>query len=144
MSIDVLGRVVEVASGQPLDRFLADEIFTPLGMRETGLHVRPEMTGRVPVLYVQGADGKLQGTEPLLEPSYLPTSRFLSGGGGLLSTPADYLRFAQMILNGGELEGRRILERRTVAQLVRNHLPPALTPIESPLTPTGSDRNSRW
>ncbi len=137
MSIDVLGRVVEVASGRPLDRFLEDEIFAPLGMKETGFHVRPEMTGRVPVLYVQGADGKLQAMEPLLDPSYLPTSRFLSGGGGLLSTPADYLRFAQMILNRGELDGRRILERGTVALLTRNHLPPALTPIESPLVGQG-------
>jgi len=137
MSIDVLGRVVEVASGRPLDRFLQEEVFAPLGMTETGFHVRPEMAGRIPVLYSQGPDGKLLATEPLLDPSYLPGARFLSGGGGLLSTPADYLRFAQMILNGGELDGRRMLKRETVALLTRNHLPPSLTPIESPLVGQG-------
>lgn len=77
VSIDVLGRVVEVASGRPLDQFLDDEIFGPLGMRETGFHVRPAMEGRIPVLYTRGTDGRLNPEEPLLEESYLPTGRFL-------------------------------------------------------------------
>ncbi|MFN0181214.1 MAG: serine hydrolase domain-containing protein [Gemmatimonadales bacterium] len=133
VSIDLLGRVIEVASGQPLDRFLHAEIFTPLGMRETGFRVRPEMEGRIPVLYTRGPDGRLRPNPQLLADGYQPTSQFLSGGGGLLSTPADYLRFAQMLLNGGELDGRRVLTRESVAQMTRNHLAPTLTPIAGPI-----------
>ena len=137
MAIDVLGRVVEVASGRPLDRFLTEEIFTPLGMRETAFHLEPGMTGRVPVLYGPGTDGKLEASQPLLDPSYLPGGRLLSGGSGLLSTAADYVRFAQMILNRGTLDGQRILTPESVRLLTTNHLPPTLTPIESPLVGHG-------
>jgi CubicO group peptidase (beta-lactamase class C family) len=133
MSIDVLGRVVEVASGRPLDRFLSEEVFAPLVMRETVFHVRPEMDGRIPILYSPSPDGRLRADTPFLAGIYLPSARFLSGGGGLLSTPADYLRFAQMLLNGGELEGRRVLTRESVALLMRNHLSASLTPIVSPM-----------
>jgi CubicO group peptidase (beta-lactamase class C family) len=133
VSIDLAGRVVEVASGRPLDRYLAEEFFGPLGMRETGFRFRPETRDRVPTLYTAGPDGRLEPGPASLDESYLPTSRFLSGGGGLLSTPADYLRFAQMLLNRGELHGRRILSRESVARMMRNHLPPGLTPLSSPL-----------
>jgi len=133
VATDVLGRVIEVASGRSLDHFLDDEIFAPLAMRETAFHVRPEMEGRIPVLYSRGPDGHLRAAAQLLSPGYRPDGRFLSGGGGLLSTPADYLRFAQMLLNGGELDGRRVVRRESVADIMRNHLSPALTPIVSPM-----------
>jgi CubicO group peptidase (beta-lactamase class C family) len=133
MSIDVLGAVVEVASKRTLDKYLNEEIFAPLDMRETGFRVTPAMEGRIPVLYSRGADGRLRAAAQLVGAQYQPTSVFLGGGGGLLSTPADYLRFAQMLLNGGELDGRRILSRESVASIMRNHLPADLTPIESPL-----------
>jgi len=130
VSIDLLGRVIEVASGQSLDRFLENEIFLPLGMRETGFRVRPDLAARMPVLYSPGPDGRRRPNGPAMDDGYQSTSRFLSGGGGLLSTPADYLRFAQMLLNGGELDGRRVLRRESVALMTRNHLAPALTPID--------------
>jgi CubicO group peptidase (beta-lactamase class C family) len=133
MAIDVLGRVLEVASGRRLDQFLSQEIFTPLGMRQTAFHARRDMDGLIPVLYSRGVDGRLHPDAQLLNAIYLPTGRFLSGGGGLLSTPADYLRFAQMLLNGGELNGHRVLTRESVALMMRNHLSPALTPIVSPI-----------
>lgn len=133
MAIDVLGRIVEVASGRPLDQFLQQEIFSPLGMRETSMHVLPAMEGRIPVLYSRGPNGALRPAAQLLAANFQPSGRFLSGGGGLLSTPADYLRFAQMLLNGGELDGTRILNRESVSMMTRNLLPPSLTPIVSPM-----------
>ncbi|MEK7403266.1 MAG: serine hydrolase domain-containing protein [Gemmatimonadota bacterium] len=133
MSIDVLGAVVEVASKRTLDRYLDEEVFAPLGMRETAFRITPAMEGRIPVLYSRGPDGRLRAAAQLVGAQYQPTSVFLGGGGGLLSTPADYLRFAQMLLNGGELDGRRILSQESVASMMRNHLPAALTPIDSPM-----------
>ena len=133
MAIDVLGRVVEVASGQTLDDFLRQEIFAPLDMHETAFHVLPAMDGRIPTLYSPDSKGTLRASTTLLSPEFLPSGRFLSGGGGLLSTPADYLRFAQMLLNGGTLSGHRVLTRESVATIMRNHLPPSLTPIASPI-----------
>ncbi len=129
VAIDVLGRVIEVASGVTLDRFLDRELFTPVGMRETSFHVQPHMDGRIPVAYSLDANRKLVPGASLLSPGFLPAGKFLSGGGGLLSTTADYLRFAQMLLNGGELDGRRVLSRESVASMTRNHLAPALVPI---------------
>jgi CubicO group peptidase (beta-lactamase class C family) len=133
MSIDVLGAVIEIASGRPLDVYLDQEIFAPLGMRETAFHITPAMEGRVPVLYSRGANNSLRAAAELIGTSYRPTSRLLSGGGGLLSTPSDYLRFAQMILNGGDLDGERILSRESIAAMTRNHLASGLSPIESPM-----------
>ena len=136
MSMDVLGRVVEVASGTTFDRYLAEELFTPLGMRETGFHVTPTMQGRLVTVYARGPGGTLLPDKALVGPEYSADGKLLSGGGGLLSTVSDYLRFAQMLLNGGELDGRRVLKRETVATMMRNHLPAALSPITPP--PLGS------
>jgi CubicO group peptidase (beta-lactamase class C family) len=128
IGIDVLGRVVEVASGKSFDRYLEEEVFAPLGMRDTGFHYRPGTEARVAPIYGRGPDGKLQVVQDFCsDPS--PGSKWLSGGGGLLSTPADYLRFTQMLLNGGELDGRRILRRQTVALMLKNELPPAVARI---------------
>lgn len=128
-AIDVLGRIVEVVSGTTFDRFLDSALFQPLGMRMTGFHATPAMQARVIPAYARGRDGKLHALSPLLSPEYTPAGRLLSGGGGLLSTPGDYLRFAQMLLNGGELNGHRVLKRETVALMMENHLPAALVPI---------------
>lgn len=128
-AIDVLGRVVEVASGMTFDRYLDSAVFRPLGMRNTAFHATPAMEGHITALYVRGKDGKLHAASPLLSTEYASEGRMLSGGGGLLSSVSDYLRFAQMLLNGGELEGHRILARETVRMMMQDHLPPALTPI---------------
>ena len=128
-SIDVLARVVEVVSGMTFDRYLDSALFRPLGMSMTAFHVTPAMEGHLATAYTRGAEGKLQPTAPPIAPEYTPEGRMLSGGGGLLSTASDYLRFAQMLLNGGELNGHRVLKRETVALMVRDHLPPGLTPI---------------
>ena len=133
-SIDVLARVVEVVSGMTFDRYLDSALFRPLGMSMTAFHVTPAMAGHVTTAYMRGPDGKLQATVPAIAPEFTSEGRMLSGGGGLLSTANDYLRFAQMLLNGGELEGHRVLKRETVALMMRNHLPPELTPIP-PVTP---------
>ena len=126
---DVLGRVVEVVSGTTLDRYLDSALFRPLAMRMTAFHATQAMDGHIMPAYSRGADGKLQAMSPLLWPEYTAEGRLLSGGGGLLSTASDYLRFAQMLLNGGELDGQRVLKRETVALMLQNHLPPGLTPI---------------
>lgn len=131
-AIDVAGRVIEVASGLPLDRFLYDEIFLPLRMRDTSFRIREDMRGRVAVLYARDEAGRLDEVTDGLLAMYEPDARFFWGGGGLLSTTHDYLRFAQMLLNGGDLDGVRILADSSVALLMRNHLPPSLTPLTGP------------
>jgi CubicO group peptidase (beta-lactamase class C family) len=138
MAMDVLGRVVEVVSGKTFDRYLDDELFVPLGMRETGFHVKPSMEGRVVTLYARGPGGALVASPVLIGPDYLADGKLFAGGSGLLSTAADYLRFTQMLLNGGELDGHRVLERKTVAMMMSNLLPPELTPITPP--PLGNKR----
>jgi CubicO group peptidase (beta-lactamase class C family) len=129
VAIDVLGRVVEVASGTTFDRYLASEIFAPLRMEMTSFHATPAMTGRMTTLYAPvGATG-LRASSPLLSSGYRDQGRAYLGGQGLLSTIPDYLRFAQMLLNGGELDGKRVLKRETVALMMKNELPPELTPL---------------
>lgn len=128
-STDVLGRVIEIVSGMTLDRYLDSALFRPLGMTMTGFRATPAMLTHVIPIYTRGPDGKLQAQSPLLTPDYTTPGELLSGGGGLLSTPGDYLRFAQMLLNGGELDGRRVLKRETVALMLQNHLPASLLPL---------------
>ncbi|TQM15488.1 serine hydrolase domain-containing protein [Pseudonocardia kunmingensis] len=122
VATDVLGRVVEVASGKPFDAFLADEVFAPLGMDDTAFWVGPDDLERLAALYVLNPAGGLlrnaaMGDAATREPT------FLSGGGGLVSTAADYHRFTQMLARGGELDGARLLGPHTVAYMTRNHLP---------------------
>jgi CubicO group peptidase (beta-lactamase class C family) len=123
LSFDVLGRVIEVVSGKTLDRYFADEIFTPLGMRSTAFHATPDLARRVAAIFSVTRSGTLRPAAALLEPVYVPGSRLLLGGQGLLSTVPDYLRFAQMLLNGGELDGRRVLARASAAAIMRDQLP---------------------
>ena len=131
--IDVAGRVIEVASGQPLDVFFDQHIFQPLGMTKTGFRKRADMKGRIATLYSAGADRRLQevtGGNLLL--MYEPEAKFFWGSGGLLSTVDDYLRFAQMLLNGGELNGHRVLSTASVATMITNQLPAHLADAAGP------------
>jgi len=128
-AIDVLGRIVEVVSGQSFDRYLDSAIFQPLGMRSTAFHATPDMRRRIVAAFVRGQDGRLVPLSPIVTQEYTDAGRMLSGGGGLLSTIPDYLRFAQMLLDGGELDGHRVLRRETVELMMTNHLPLTLTPI---------------
>jgi CubicO group peptidase (beta-lactamase class C family) len=112
--VDVLGRVVEVASGQPLDQFFESRIFKPLGMVDTGFFVPPDKLARLVDPVVTGRSRLWDITKP--------TTLFM-GGGGLASTAPDYLRFCQMLLNGGEFEGVRLLSPQTVRQMTTDLLP---------------------
>jgi len=121
IATDVLGRLVEVISGEPFDVFLRDRVLGPLGMRETAFRVPEESLPRFAALYTRGGDG----TPALMDD--VPTSifrkaRLPSGGGGLVSTLDDYLRFCRFILNKGELSGVRLLGRKTVELMTANHL----------------------
>jgi CubicO group peptidase (beta-lactamase class C family) len=122
VATDVLGRIVEVVSGERLDTFLAEHVFAPLGMDDTAFWVAPDELDRLAGLYMPNpAGGLLRNTSMGDAATREPT--FLSGGGGLVSTAADYHRFAQMLARGGELDGARLLGPHTVAYMARNHLP---------------------
>jgi CubicO group peptidase (beta-lactamase class C family) len=123
MATDVCGHLCEVISGQPLDRFFAERIFEPLGMVDTAFSVPADKVGRFAANYAWTPGDPLQLFDPPTTSTYLEQPTFLSGGGGLVSTAHDYLRFALMLANRGELDGRRILGRKTVEHMTRNHLP---------------------
>ncbi len=123
MGLDVLGRVLEVVSGQPLDELMRNRLLEPLGMHETTWHVPEANHDRVGVLY-----GAMPGTRrafaiPGMGDAALTAPPVFGGGGGLQSTAYDYHRFTQMLVNGGELDGVRILSPRTVKLMASNHLP---------------------
>jgi CubicO group peptidase (beta-lactamase class C family) len=127
VSTDVLGRVIEVASGQSLDEFLARAVFGPLGMTETAFCVGEPDRGRLASLYTPGQGGQAARLDAMGKVSHSRPD-FLSGGGGLISTAADYHRFTQMLLHrpdspAGELDGTAVLGPRTVGYMTRNHLP---------------------
>ena len=122
MSTDVLGYLVEVVSGMPFETYLKTRIFNPLGMNDTGFSVRVENADRYSRVYEFGEDGNLQQIEKV-HAATGPLSFFHSGGGGLQSTAADYLRFCQMVLNDGELDGVRLLGRKTAELIKMNHVP---------------------
>ena len=134
MSTDVLGYLVEVISGKPLDKFLEERIFKPLKMKDTGFYVPVEKIGRFAARYGLTKDGGMEVIEKPGTRNVSKPPKYLSGGGGLVSTAPDYIRFAQMLLNKGELEGIRILGRKTVEFMTRNHLPDELLPIH-PILP---------
>ena len=115
---DVLGRIVEIVSGQPLDQFLERRLFDPLGMKDTGFFARPDHQARLVTLYQRGADGTLQKAA---NQQGLSSTTYFAGSGGIVTTAEDYAQFAQMLLNGGELNGRRYLGTRTVQLMSTNH-----------------------
>ncbi len=127
LAIDVLGRLIEVISGKPLDVFFEDRIFKPLDMVDTGFFVPPSKMDRVATVYGHPEPGKGLLRMDKLKPHQSSPS-WLSGGGGLVSTMDDYARFAQMLVNGGALDGTRILSPRTVALFSQNHAPAAALP----------------
>ncbi len=122
ISTDVCGYLVEVISGKRFDEFLAERIFEPLGMMDTGFHVPDEKIGRFAACYEPSAyGGRVLQDDPETS-AYRSPPKLFSGGGGLVSTASDYHRFCQMLLNGGELEGTRMLSRKTIELMTTNHL----------------------
>ncbi|MYF06160.1 MAG: beta-lactamase family protein, partial [Holophagales bacterium] len=139
VAVDVQGYLVEVLSGQRFDEFLDDRLFGPLGMNDTAFYVSEDKADRFAQVYTHDADGKLMAQEGFGgSRSYFDPPNFLSGGGGLVSTTMDYMRFSQMLLNGGELDGVRILAPSTVKLMHLNHLPRELKEM-SPGTGFGLD-----
>jgi CubicO group peptidase (beta-lactamase class C family) len=127
VSVDIQGYIVEKISGKPLGEFMRENIFQPLGMKDTGFHIAAEKTGRVATLYRANPEGELVASSGgTLAMDYSKEPSMPSGGGGLLSTALDYTRFCQMLLNGGELDGVRILAPSSVALMRTNRLPPAI------------------
>ena len=123
VAVDVQGYVLEVLAGKPLDEVLNERLFGPLGMVDTAFWVEPGKVDRFAHMYQKSGD-KLQKVE---FGQYLEEPKFLSGGGGLVGTATDYMRFAQMLANGGELDGVRILKPETVELMHTDHLPEAVT-----------------
>ena len=123
VSTDVCGYLVQEISGQRFDEYLREQIFEPLGMDDTGFYVPAEKQQRLAANYERGADKQLRAIDTFGTNQYLEEPTFLSGGGGLVSTAQDYQRFCQMLLNGGELDGARILGPKTIDLMTMNHLP---------------------
>ncbi len=115
---DILGRVIEVAAGMPLDRFVAERILQPLKMSDTGWHVAQDKVSRL----AQPLPGREKDWYPELLLDWTKPPSFFAGGHGLVSTVGDYLRFAQMLANGGELDGVRLLGPKTVAYMASDHV----------------------
>jgi CubicO group peptidase (beta-lactamase class C family) len=121
-STDVCGYLVEAISGRPFDQYLQEEIFDPLKMVDTSFSVAPDKQPRLAANYQRAPDKSLQLIDDPERSAYLRQPTFLSGGGGLTSTMADYLRFCEMLRRGGELDGERILGPRTLELMTKNHL----------------------
>jgi CubicO group peptidase (beta-lactamase class C family) len=135
MGLDVLGRVIEVVTGQSLDVVLKERLLDPLGMHDTGWFATDEQQPRLAMLYgANPADRTRVRLEAGAAGATKPPQAFM-GGGGLVGTAADYLRFAEMLRRGGELDGRRYLAPRTVRMMTSNHLPGGgdLTAVGRPL-----------
>ena len=126
ISVDVQGYLVERLSGQKFDEFLQERLFDPLDMAETGFYVKPENADRLARQYQPRQDGTLARTDT---GAFLNPPKFLSGGGGLTSTAGDYMKFVQMHLNGGELNGKRVLSKEAVEIMRSNQLPDAVPGI---------------
>lgn len=136
IAVDVQGKLIEKLSGKRLDEFFQQRILGPLEMDDTAFYVPSDKLERFTANYGPKPDGG--GLVPIDSPAnspYRTEPTFLSGGGGLVSTADDYLRFAQMMLNGGELDGRRVLKPETVALMTQNQLPEKLVPITLGILP---------
>jgi CubicO group peptidase (beta-lactamase class C family) len=123
VSTDIVGHLVEKMSGLPFDEYLRTEIFEPLQMRDSGFSVPDAEIDRFAANYGRTRHKTLKLVDDPQTSSYRTHPKFFSGGGGLVSTTEDYLRFCKMLVNGGELDGVRILGRKTVELMATNHLP---------------------
>lgn len=137
IAADVLGRLIEVVSDQPFDVFLAERIFQPLGMVDTGFYVPPEKIDRFARMYGPKPDGDLQtidapegGTGHVSKNSFTEKPKFLSAGGGLVSTAADFAQFCLMLSGKGTLVGKRLITAESVELMTRNHLSEHLIPLD--------------
>jgi CubicO group peptidase (beta-lactamase class C family) len=128
VSMDIQGYIVEKLSGKSLPDFMQERIFGPLGMKDTGFFVPKGKRNRFATLYAEGPKGELGADKPGegVPTDYATQPSMPSGGGGIVSTAEDYLRFAQMLLNDGELDGVGILAPATVQLMTSNHLAPSL------------------
>ena len=136
IAADVLGRLIEVVSGQPFDVFLAERIFQPLGMHDTGFYVSEEKIDRFARMYgpkpesgLQTIDAPEGGTGHVSENNFIQKPKFLSAGGGLVSTAADFARFCLMLSGRGTLDGKKLMKSESVELMTRNHLPDHLIPL---------------
>jgi CubicO group peptidase (beta-lactamase class C family) len=123
VSTDVVGYLVQKIAGKPLGQVLHERIFEPLGMVDTGFFVREDQRARFAACYDATPEGGLKLQDDPATSPYLKPPALESGGGGLVSTAADYMRFAQMLVNGGVFEDARILAPMTVRLMASNHLP---------------------
>jgi len=130
LAVDVQGYLVQLLSGMPFETFLQKRIFGPLGMKDTGFQVTPDKEARFAEIYtrVEDADAISPARGGLIR-DFREAQPYPSGGGGLVSTMGDYWRFSQMLLNGGTLDGVRLLKPETVKLMTTNHLPPAVPSI---------------
>ena len=122
IATDVLGHLVAVVSGQPFGEFLRERVIEPLGMVDTGFHVPAGSVDRFAAMYGRGADGRASLLDDPRSSPFITPRAICSGGGGLVSTAGDYLRFCRFMLNRGELDGVRLLGRKTVELMTQNHL----------------------
>jgi len=134
LSIDVLGYLVEVISGMSFDEFLKTRVFVPLKMYDTHFVLPRHKLSRLARTYQRTDDGKLEKED--VNPAFLVSQTYFSGGAGLVSTAPDYMRFAQMILNGGKLDGVRILSRKTVELITSN----SIGDLYAPFRPHSGDK----
>ncbi len=119
---DVQGALIERVSGKTFGAFLEERIFRPLGMKDTGFDVPPEKMNRLAKTYKHGPDGKFAEDKPIIETWPEAGRGIEAGGAGIFSTAGDFARFAQMLCNGGTLDGKRILGRKTVELMTANHM----------------------
>jgi CubicO group peptidase (beta-lactamase class C family) len=132
-STDILGRIIELVSGKTLSAFLTERILAPLQMAETAFHTGQENAGRLAEPFpVDPWNGEKVELFNMLEKPVME-----SGGGGLVSTTMDYARFCQMLLNGGVLDGNRLIGRKTLELMTSDHLAPNVSVADSPLMPAG-------
>jgi CubicO group peptidase (beta-lactamase class C family) len=123
VSTDILGYIIERVSGQKFDDYLRTKIFKPLGMVDTDFYVHPGKEARLAACYVPNAKGGMDLQDDPVKSPYLQPPSLISGGGGLVSTASDYLRFCRMLLNGGSLDGVQIVSPKTIELMTMNHLP---------------------
>ena len=119
---DIVAGLIQLVSGKTVGQFLQDEIFEPLGMKDTGYRYRDDIESRMVSLYKKEDNGKMKKIKGLFDEYHQPDAIYESGGAGLYSTVKDYLKFAQMLANGGIYNGERIIGRKTIDLMRANHL----------------------